>query len=897
MLKWSYRKRWLHFLSKIERVNGTQMKRTGFLTSAIGILLALCLTACGGSNGLITTGSSGSASEGQTADVSPKTTASDPVTSENATPTTPSVESSDGTSVPTPGTTATKPVTSGSTSEPVTSKDTPVTSSSTPITSDKTTSSNKPVTTKKPVTTSTPVTSKKPEPQTPAFGTAITIRYIVNDKSAGSLSGSTVQTIYYGQTKTTSVTATAKLGYKFTGWSDGVKTATRSAESFTKSQSLTANFELDGLELPILYLTTKNGAAVTSKDNYMEGTISIYNTDSKYMLENFAMEIRGRGNFTWSSQNPITGKVPYKIKLSEKLNLLGEGNGKAKVWTLLADYYDRSLLRNYTALTFARSMKNITWISAGQSVEVFLNGEYKGVFLLCEQNQVHEKRVNINDDIEAQPSERGYLIEMSNYAAENVFRIGGNGYNGPAYEVKSDLSTNSTLANSQINYITAYLQRCWNAVASGNQATIENLMDIDSVIDCYIVEEVFKNLDAGHDSFYMYKDKGGKLVFGPIWDFDQSGGLADDGCEYYYDVRASKTNEWFRVLLQNDWFKEKLVERWNEVKPEADKIPTIVRTQAKAAFKSYSRNFQRWQIFGYKICRETQPLIVLKNFTEHYEYYATWMANRIEWLDEYWNSPSFNFSGKPTLKGSGTASDPYLVSSPADFLNFTACVLDGQNFSGKYFRQTADIDMSRSVGYSGMGASCTFAGIYDGQGHTINVNISANDNSIFPYLTGKVYNVVATGSITNSTVSAGLCRSVRSSGVLINCASFVDVVSGGSNAGGLSGSNESGGTISNCFFGGTISSPASAGPINIWFGDRQPGVCRTNYYLKGIDCNNFPSWSEVEVTAIEKTAPAANCAIGKLNNGRNVAASAGSVNSSVLCEWIVRDNMPTLKAK
>lgn len=875
------------------------MKRNRFLSSATAILLALALTACGGSDFANTTGGSGSASAsiGGTAATSPQTSASDPVTSGNPDPTAPG-ESSGESSSTTPGSTASTPGTSDTVSEPVTSGDTPATSSDAPVTSDQPATSDKQTSTEKPVSSSEPVTEKTPETPTPAVGTSITVVYNVNNSLAGSLSGSTTQTIRYGQTKTSAVTATAKLGYKFTGWSDGVKSATRSAESFTSNQTLTANFEIDGLELPVIYLTTKNGAKITSKETYIDGTISVYNTDKAYMFENLAMEIRGRGNYTWSSEIvKADGKVPYKIKLSEKKNLLGSGNGEAKVWTLIADHCDQALLRNYTALNFARNMKYITWNSGGRSVEVFLNGEYRGVFLLCEQNQVNKNRVNINDDIEAQPDQRGYLIEMSGYASDQKFNIWGNGYNGPAYEVKSDLSTNSTLANRQIDYIADYLQQCWDAAASGNQTNIERLMDINSVIDCLIVEELFKNLDAGWDSFYMYKDKGGKLVFGPIWDFDQSGGNADEGCENYYDLRGSNTNVWFKVLLKNSWFKEKVTARWNEVKADADKIPASIRAQAQAGYNSYCRNFQRWPIFGQKINRETQVIRNLKSYKEHYEYYANWMQNRIQWLDNYWNSPTFNFSGKLTLSGSGTAASPYLVTSAADFLNFTACVLSGQDFSGKYFRQTADIDMSKTAGYSGMGSSCTFAGIYDGQGHTINVNISATDNSIFPYLTGKVYNVVATGNITNSGISAGLCRSVREGGVLINCVSLVNVVSTGGNAAGITASNQNGAVIANCFFGGTVSGRESTGPINVWYSDRQ-GTFLTNYYLDGISYNNSQKGSlNTGETAIQKTLAAATGAINGLNGGRSKAALAGSISASALCEWVVKDNMPMLKAK
>ncbi|MGM9637740.1 MAG: CotH kinase family protein [Eubacteriales bacterium] len=749
-----------------------------------------------------------------------------------------------------------------------------------------------PAATTQKVTVTTPVTttSEKPTVQEPAVGTAVTVKYSVNNSLWGTLSGTVNQTIRYGQSTTSSVTATPKLGYKFTGWSDGVQSATRSGESFTENQNLVANFEIDALELPILYLTTKNGAAITSKEVYIEGTISVLNTEDQYLIDNLAMEIRGRGNYTWSSQAP-NGKVPYKIKLSQKVNLLGEGNGKCKVWTLLADHCDQALLRNYTTLNFARSLSGIAWNSAARSVEVYLNGEYRGVFLLCEQNQVNEYRVNINDDIEAEPDQRGYLIELSGYAEDPYFVV-----NGTKYQIISDLSTDANLFNRQCAYIEDYLWQCWYAVQSGDQATIEQLIDMDSVVDTYLVEELFKNLDAGWDSFYMYKDKDGKLTFGPIWDFDQSGGNADEGCENYYDLRAGITNTWFKTLLQYGWFKAKITARWNELKGQIDTIPDMIRAQAEAGYNSYCRNFERWPIFGQKINRETAVIRALSSYKEHYEYYANWMANRIDWLDEYWNAPTFSFTGELTLTGSGTAQDPYKVTSAADFLNFTACVLSGQTFSGKTFIQTADIDMTGVKGYTGMGSGCTFAGTYNGAGHSITVDITGTDSSIFPYLTGKVFNVVAKGRVQNSGITAGLCRSVRTGGVLVNCISFVEVVSTGGNAGGITASNQASAVISGCYFGGSLSSPSLTGPINVWYADRN-GTFSANFYANDIDNGTADVRLDREETSVDRSRSGAQTAVNALNGSLSSVASEAGLSASDLCGWTVVNDQPMLIAK
>ncbi len=751
-------------------------------------------------------------------------------------------------------------------------------------------------TTAKPTTIS-PVTTAPPVNE-PAKGTQISIYFTVNNSAGGHLSGNTSQVIRYGETKTTQVTAVAELGYKFIGWSDGVATASRNGESPKKSGTVTALFAFDPLELPIISITTENGAKIVSKTEYINGTISVLNCDEKYEITELAMQIRGRGNYTWNSQYLIDGKVPYKIKLSSKQNLLGEGSGKAKVWTLIADHCDQALLRNYTVLNFARSLSGIDWNSAAQSVELYLNGEYRGVFLLCEQNQVNEFRVNVNDDVNVtDPAQRGYLIEMSGYAYQDedpYFTISNT--SSPPYSVKSDLPANTALANRQIEYISDYVQRCWDAVQSGDQTKVAALIDINSAVDTYIVEELFKNLDAGWDSFYFHKDAGGKLVFGPIWDFDQSGGNADEGCENYEGLRGGETNAWYKELLKHSWFRNLVMKRWNELKPQIDKIPSSIITQAKAGYNSYCRNFDRWPIFGQKINRETAAIRALSSYKEHYEYYSRWMQNRINWMDSYVNSTEYSFNGVLTLQGSGTKTNPYRVATPADFQNFILCMKSGQTFSGKYFKQTADLDLTQLTGYSGVGSSATFAGIYDGCGYSIHAVIQGTDGCIFPYLTGTVMNLVTQGSITNSAQAAGICRSVRNGGIVINCASFMTL--SGSYAGGITASNETGGgSILNCYFGGSVTGYEAASPINCYSSGRG-GLYENNYYTDGITHTTQGAWGvNTDETAVNALQVASKVPAYLNSSIASSAEKVSGISASDLCSWQAVSGKPILVKK
>ena len=664
-----------------------------------------------------------------------------------------------------------------------------------------TTDTNSPVTTVA-VTTAPP----------PPIGTPISVSYTSSNSSGGYLIGSLSQNIKYGKTKTSSVRAVANLGYRFKCWSDGNTSQTRVDDSPTTDTTYTAVFEIDTLDMPILMLTTETGTDVESKEYYTFGTISVLNAQDKYLIENYDMQIRGRGNYTWGSavSNPgsLYDKRPYKIKLSAGLNLLGIGSGKARDWVLLAEHCDQSLIRNYTAYSFAKSLDGILWQPSCVSVEVFLNGEYRGVYLLAEQVEVDDDRIAHNENYETEKID--FLIHMSGYASGYTFHIPGT--NQP-YEIKNDLSSNITLAKKQITYINTCVRECWDAIVSGNEDSITSLIDINSVIDAYICHETFKNLDSAWDNFYMHKTVNGKLMFGPVWDFDQSGGNADEGCEDYRYLRAGAHNSWFYTLLSQEWFKERLVQRWNVLLPELNKIPVSIRFTGIAYNKSFCRNFDKWDIFGMKINRETEAIRNLSSYNEHNEYYAVYMEKRIEWLTEYFNSPDFSFSGKVTFEGQGTKASPYLISSANDFANFTAHLASGNNFSGNYFKQTTDIDMRDISYYNGVGAPNLFSGYYDGDGHTIYAEIQSTDSAIFPYLNGTVINLHTRGSVSNTAQAGGFCRSLRIGGVIANCISSMDISSSGGNAGGFSASNQSNGIsyIVNCLFNGSLYSPNNTG--------------------------------------------------------------------------------------
>lgn len=458
------------------------------------------------------------------------------------------------------------------------------------------------------------------------------ITFGVNNKDMGYLTGDTDQTITGGET-ISKVTAKANLGYKFVSWSDGNTSLVREDESFKKDMSITAIFDYDVLEMPILTIETENRENITSKTEYLNATASAFNTSNESDFTELALGIRGRGNYSWSG----TEKKSYRVKFDKKINLFNQGLGKAKSWTLLAVHADKAMLRNHAVFDFAKRLGTLPFVSSSSYVELYLNGKYDGVYEVCDQIQVNEFRVNIDDT--GSDLDIGYLVELDKNASEDVIYLD----NGDTCEVKSDY-----VSEDQLEFITDYLDNCFDAIKSGSRESVDSLMDIPSIIDSYIVEEYFKNLDVGWGSFYFTKPKGNKLYFGPVWDFDLCSGNADDDNyntkfkSYKYTYVGSpnfqyamQQSKWFTELRKTSWFYDEVKTRWFEV---MDYIPLMIdeiNHQKDTYINSFNRNFVRWKIFNKKINREPTEVMNIKSFTGQVEYLVNWLNNRKDWLTGY----------------------------------------------------------------------------------------------------------------------------------------------------------------------------------------------------------------------------------------------------------------------
>lgn len=385
-----------------------------------------------------------------------------------------------------------------------------------------------------------------------------------------------------------------------------------------------------GQSMPSIYIETENKGKIPTDKSEIACKVSLSSDVASDCQSDLGGVIRVRGNGSLGVGH-ATGKYPYKIKFDKAQNPFSLGEGKARDWVLLSHGGEHTMLRDWTAKTLGELLEGIDYSPNSRPVNVYLNGEYIGVYELSEQVEVKSCRVDIDDGLRTE--ENGFLVELDSYGSEIQVHVGGRNYT-----VKSDIHS-----DLQVDFIREYLQRVDDAIQAGDRAAIADLVDMDSLVDMYLLQEFSKNIDVGWSSFYMYREAGGKLHFGPPWDFDLAFGnddRLDDGSykELYAGTGRSgfgQNHAWFIALYNCDWFREMAHARWQEISEKhIPRLITAVRTMGALVNADMQNNYRRWQFLGRRLHQEPNHVAALKTYSEHVNYLAGWMEKRKAWLDE-----------------------------------------------------------------------------------------------------------------------------------------------------------------------------------------------------------------------------------------------------------------------
>jgi len=377
--------------------------------------------------------------------------------------------------------------------------------------------------------------------------------------------------------------------------------------------------------LPAISIVTDGGAAIVDKETYIPGTLAITNPDGTSAFAG-RTSIRGRGHSTWDMP-----KKPYRIKLDEKAPLLGLPSDKN--WVLLANYSDKTLLRNRSAFELGKRL-DMAWTPRDVPVEVTLNGEYLGAYDLVESIRVDKNRVAIADtDDTVAPGSTGFILEINGRLDDDNCWI-------TTHQVTLCIDTPSPASPAQVAYIKQYVQTAEDVLYS-NSATdpvngYEKYFDVASLINWYLVNEIFKNQDAqAYSSIYLYKDVGGKLKYGPLWDFDIAAGNVNySGAQYSLGWWIAD-NIWISRMKSIDpTFEPRIRARWDGQKAQQiDTLNAYIDDSAAALQESGAeqRNFTRWPILDVQVWPNP---VATGSYQGETDYMKNWLMQRIAWLNE-----------------------------------------------------------------------------------------------------------------------------------------------------------------------------------------------------------------------------------------------------------------------
>jgi len=380
--------------------------------------------------------------------------------------------------------------------------------------------------------------------------------------------------------------------------------------------------------LPTVSIHTLNGEIPYDKEHQIVSQLTIISNDGTQLLSETGTT-RERGNYSRSFP-----KKPYRIKFDKKQHVL-DAPAKAKKWTLINNYGDKTLMRNLLAFELSKQL-GMPYTPYGTCVDVLLNGEYKGCYQLCDQIQIHADRVNITEmtpeDNAGEALTGGYLVEVDAYADQETSYFYSN--KGNPVTIKSP--DEDQITSQQKNYIKNYFNKM--------ESNWQTYLDLNTFLRHFLVGELSGNTDT-YWSVYMYKDRNDDLMYtGPVWDFD----LAFENDTRTYPIN-NKSDYVYRsggscagnmksfvdkIVINNAAARQQMVDIWDEARhaelTEEHLVDWIDQMEAELD-QSQKLNFMRWDIMNTKVHQNPK---VWGSYKAEVQNVRRFIKERLLWMDK-----------------------------------------------------------------------------------------------------------------------------------------------------------------------------------------------------------------------------------------------------------------------
>lgn len=454
------------------------------------------------------------------------------------------------------------------------------------------------------------------------------------------------------------------VGFFYGEWSDGAKAGSRADSVIADGKTFTITLEPVLLNIPTVVINTSDGAGVVDKENYKKCTVTMLNADEDDCFEEVAAEIRGRGNTSWDYP-----KKGFRLKFEKKRSMLGS-DYKAKTWLFISNYGDKSLIRNMIAYDLSEALSGMGYTVKHEFVDMFIDGRYCGMYMMTDKVDVDEGKIEFDETINEDPAKTAYILEVgdTNPGVKGVDYMKIKGDFDRRYKISfPETDDPAYKPDVHLKYIQNYVEECLETINGEDWERICELIDIDSFVDHYIIQELYMNKDGFWRSIYFYKEPNGKLYAGPVWDFDQGAGNVDGffgsgkyettpdiDFDYSMDGYGGKeagvpwiagVSMWYKALFKHEEFTELVRVRLGEIGPILTEVLQKATTDGSvpdAYYTLYSdvmeRNFEQWKIMGKKIWPNTPKVAEIKTVKGQIDYMREWLSERYDVLCKYYGA-------------------------------------------------------------------------------------------------------------------------------------------------------------------------------------------------------------------------------------------------------------------
>lgn len=405
---------------------------------------------------------------------------------------------------------------------------------------------------------------------------------------------------------------------------------------------------------------TKGGSDITKATKTI-ASLTIISGETGINTVSNSGTVKRRGNST-----SLADKPAYNISFDKKAEVIS-GREKGKKWCLLANAYEKTLLRNKLAMDLGLYAGGVA-SAAEYYTDLYIDGEYQGNYVISEPAECGRSGCEYDDSETS--DELLFEWEDNDKNEEGCLY-----YRAPVTNVRfvteDTTDTSSTRYLNWVNTLTTFE----NALVNTSSDEVFNYMDVDSFVSMYVVNELFQTVDFGYSSvkFYITYDANGAPTIhaGPLWDFDLSSGNSSvEECRTYNTFRGQNVNKWFGYLMKNETFKNKVIEKYKALQPriqniyknnqlglsqitklgnsiEASRIRNYsTKSSGGAGWSETTADSAEYNIYPYSY--STISPYSTYTYDEHITYLTTWLQNRNEWICSQWGINPSDYEGEYT---------------------------------------------------------------------------------------------------------------------------------------------------------------------------------------------------------------------------------------------------------